>query len=88
MIQVGGSGGVLLLVPMSSSTITATYSQLADDADETARRAGSANLLLFQADGTIEARSTDGLGLLGAVAEQARQLGLRCDASQVLILTG
>lgn len=46
--------------------------QLADDADETARRAGSANLLLFQADGTIEARSTDGLGLLGAVAEQAR----------------
>ena len=33
MIQVGGSGGVLDLVPMSSSTITAQYSQLADDAD-------------------------------------------------------
>jgi hypothetical protein len=34
MIQVGASGGVLDLVPMSSSTITkAMYSQLAADAD-------------------------------------------------------
>lgn len=45
--------------------------ELADDADETARRAGSANVLLFDAEGRIEARSTDGLGLLGAFAEQA-----------------
>ena len=29
MIHVGASGGVLLLVPMSSSTITKTYSQFA-----------------------------------------------------------
>ena len=29
MIQVGGRGGVLLLVPMSSSIITKMYSQLA-----------------------------------------------------------
>lgn len=45
--------------------------ELADEADEVARRAGSANLLLFHPEGQIEARSTDGLGLLGAFAEQA-----------------
>ena len=45
--------------------------ELADEADEVARRAGSANLLLFHPEGVIEARSTDGLGLLGAFAEQA-----------------
>ena len=33
MIQVGSSGGVLDLVPMSSSIITKMYSQLAADAD-------------------------------------------------------
>jgi shikimate dehydrogenase len=45
--------------------------ELADEADEDARRAGSANLVLFHPDGQIEAHSTDGLGLLGAFAEQA-----------------
>jgi shikimate dehydrogenase len=44
---------------------------LADEADEVARRAGSANLLLFHEDGLIEATSTDGAGLIGAFAEQA-----------------
>jgi shikimate dehydrogenase len=43
----------------------------ADEADETARRAGSANLLLFHEDGLIEATSTDGAGLIGAFVEQA-----------------
>ena len=33
MIQVGASGGVLDLVPMSSSIITKMYSQLTADAD-------------------------------------------------------
>jgi shikimate dehydrogenase len=45
--------------------------EVADEADEIARRAGSANLLIFNTDGVIEARSTDGQGLLGAFAEQA-----------------
>lgn len=45
--------------------------QLADQADPVARRCGSANVLLFQADGTVEARSTDGAGLLAALEEQA-----------------
>ena len=36
-----------------------------------ARRAGAANLLLFEPDGSIEADNTDGEGLLAAFAEQA-----------------
>ncbi len=47
---------------------------LSDDADAVARVSGSANVLLFHHDGTIEARSTDGLGLVRAFAEQAPQI--------------
>jgi shikimate dehydrogenase len=36
-----------------------------------ARRAGAANLILFSADGSIAADSTDGEGLLAALAAQA-----------------
>lgn len=36
-----------------------------------ARRAGAANLLLFDKDGAIRADNTDGVGLLAAFAEQA-----------------
>lgn len=50
--------------------------ELSDEADETARRCGSANVLLFHPEGVIEARSTDGVGLLGAFAEQAPDLDL------------
>jgi shikimate dehydrogenase len=49
---------------------------LADDADVTARDSGSANLLLFDDDGAIEARSTDGHGMIAAFAEQAPDLDL------------
>jgi shikimate dehydrogenase len=44
---------------------------LADRASATAQGAGSANLLIFEADGEITADSTDGQGLLGAFQEQA-----------------
>jgi shikimate dehydrogenase len=44
---------------------------LADVADTAATAAGAANLLLFGEDGQIEARNTDGVGLLAAFAEQA-----------------
>jgi shikimate dehydrogenase len=47
---------------------------LADDADALSRAAGAANLLLFGADGRIEARNTDGAGLIGAFAQQAPQV--------------
>ncbi|MDP3853085.1 shikimate dehydrogenase [Phenylobacterium sp.] len=45
--------------------------ELADRASDRASMAGAANVLVFQADGTIFADNTDGLGLLAAFAEQA-----------------
>lgn len=48
---------------------------LADRADGAVRRCGAANLLLFE-DGQAEARSTDGAGLIAALAEQAPGLDL------------
>jgi shikimate dehydrogenase len=44
---------------------------LADVASPPARAAGSANLLVFEADGAMHADSTDGEGLLIAFADQA-----------------
>ena len=48
----------------------------ADRADPLALASGAANLLLFHADGTIEARNTDGEGLIGAFRVQAPELDL------------
>ena len=44
---------------------------VADEASPLARRAGAANLLLFDEDGRIEARNTDGAGLIDALHVQA-----------------
>jgi shikimate dehydrogenase len=44
---------------------------LADEASEMARAAGAANLLLFHPEGRIEARNTDGEGMLGALIARA-----------------
>ncbi len=49
---------------------------LADEAGETARACGAANLLVFE-DGRVRADSTDGLGLMAALAEQAPDLNVR-----------
>lgn len=57
---------------------------LADEADLMARHSGAANLLLFRADGRIEARNTDGLGLLYAFARQAPRLDLRAAPTVVI----
>jgi len=57
---------------------------LADESDRLANRSGAANLLLFHPDGRIQARNTDGLGLLRAFAEQAP--GLDLSAAPVVIL--
>lgn len=43
----------------------------ADRCSDLARMAGAANLLIFEADGTITADNTDGSGLLDAIAVQA-----------------
>lgn len=47
---------------------------LADTTDASADAAESANLLLFHPDGRIEARSTDGHGVLAAIARRAPAL--------------
>lgn len=57
---------------------------LADESSLVARRSGAANLLLFRDDGSIEARNTDGIGLLAAFAEQAPDLELKTGPVVVL----
>lgn len=67
--------------------VTAPYKLVAlaaaDSVSETARRAGSANLLVFE-DGRVRADSTDGLGLMAALAEQAPALVLKGRPAVVL----
>jgi shikimate dehydrogenase len=66
----GMRGGV-----MRGFNVTAPFKQealeVADAASDRARRAGAANLLIFEKDGAIFADNTDGEGLLAAFAEQA-----------------
>jgi shikimate dehydrogenase len=72
----GCRGGVLRGV-----NVTAPFKEraleLADIADGVAQAAGSANLLLFRDDGVVEARNTDGAGLLHALTRQAPALQLK-----------
>ena len=49
---------------------------LADEASAAARTCGSANLLVF-GNGRVRADSTDGVGLMAALTEQAPQLDVR-----------
>jgi shikimate dehydrogenase len=62
----GAIRGLNVTAPFKHTALT-----LADAVSDRASRAGSANLLLFQADGTIRADNTDGLGLLYAFRSQA-----------------
>jgi shikimate dehydrogenase len=58
--------------------------RLTDRADAASKAAGAANLLLFHPDQSIEARNTDGIGLLAAFAEQAPDVDLT--AGPVVVL--
>ncbi len=58
----GAALGLNVTLPFKQQAL-----DLAGWADDSARRAGAANLLLFTGDG-IEARNTDGSGLMGALA--------------------
>jgi shikimate dehydrogenase len=78
----GGVAGLNVTLPFKTRALAA-----ADTADEAAKAAGAANLLLFHADGRIEARNTDGLGLLAAFHDQAPQLSLQ-DAAVVILGAG
>jgi shikimate dehydrogenase len=64
----GVVSGLNVTVPFKEQALA-----LADGASERARRAGAANVLRFDPDGTVFADNTDGQGLLGAFAVQAPQ---------------
>ena len=66
--RAGEFAGVNVTAPYKGRALA-----LADTVSKTARRAGSANLLIFR-DGQVTADSTDGLGLMEALKEQAPQL--------------
>ncbi|HYC68512.1 shikimate dehydrogenase [Brevundimonas sp.] len=67
-----GRAGVLRGLNVTAP-FKATALALADEVSETARLCGSANLLVFD-EGRVRADSTDGEGLMAALAEQAPQL--------------
>jgi shikimate dehydrogenase len=62
----GAVRGLNVTIPFKADALA-----VADRASDMARRAGAANLLVFEGDGTIVADNTDGAGLLAAFAEQA-----------------
>lgn len=62
----GAVRGLNVTIPFKERALA-----VADQASDLARMAGAANLLIFEADGTIHADNTDGPGLLGAIAAQA-----------------
>ncbi len=71
--------GVNVTIPFKEQALG-----VADWAEPLAAASGAANLLLFNADG-IEARNTDGLGMLVALTEQAPKFEI---ANQPVVLLG
>jgi shikimate dehydrogenase len=67
----GALRGLNVTLPFKEQALAA-----ANHTTERALRAGAANLLLFESDGTIRADNTDGVGLIAALAEQAPALDL------------
>jgi shikimate dehydrogenase len=76
----GGSvRGLNVTIPFKERALA-----LADFADQAATSAGAANLLVFHDNGRVEARNTDGLGVIAALAEFAPTLDLQ--AASVVVL--
>ena len=80
-VRTGELAGLNVTAPFKEAALA-----LADVVFDTAFRCGSANLLLRR-EGGLWADSTDGLGLLGALSEQAPVLSLE-DASVVVLGAG
>jgi shikimate dehydrogenase len=76
-LQRVGFRGVNVTIPHKEAAFA-----LAHDCDEAARAAAAANLLIFHADGRIEARNTDSAGLTESIRETMGPL----DGRQVLLL--
>ena len=68
----GAVRGLNVTIPFKEQALA-----VADDASALAKAAGAANLLLFHEDGRIEARNTDGEGILRAIAVQAPEFDLK-----------
>jgi shikimate dehydrogenase len=75
----GAVRGLNVTVPFKEAALA-----LADEASAAAQRAGAANLLVFEPDGTIRADNTDGIGLLAALAEQAPGFDVRRGPAVIL----
>lgn len=75
----GAIKGVNVTIPFKERALAC-----ADTASDLARMAGAANLLIFNADGSVHADNTDGPGLLGAIEAQAP--GFDVTAAPVVIL--
>lgn len=76
-LQRSGFRGVNVTVPHKEAAFA-----LAHDCDEAAKAASAANLLIFHADGRIEARNTDSIGLMESI-----RAGMgRLDGRSVLLL--
>lgn len=75
----GAIRGLNVTIPFKERALA-----LADQASDLANMAGAANLLIFEPDGSVHADNTDGPGLLGAIAEQAR--GFDVSAAPVVVL--
>ncbi len=75
----GAIRGLNVTIPFKEQALAC-----ADRCSDLARLAGAANLLIFEADGTIVADNTDGPGLIGAIAAQVA--GFDLAASPVVIL--
>ena len=74
-----GVRGLNVTLPFKQAALA-----LADTADSAAERAGAANLLLFK-EGRVEARNTDGIGLIASLREEAPSLNLK---GAVVVLLG
>jgi len=74
----GAVRGVNVTLPFKEAAFAC-----ADDVSDRADRAGAANVLVFEPDGTIVADNTDGIGLLGALRTAP---GFHVTAGPVVVL--
>jgi shikimate dehydrogenase len=75
----GAVRGLNVTVPFKEAALA-----LAEEASAAARRAGAANLLVFEPGGRIRADNTDGAGLLAAIAQQAPGFDIRRGPAVIL----
>jgi len=75
----GAIRGLNVTVPFKEAALS-----VAHEIGERAARAGAANLLIFNEDGSITADNVDGLGLLGALAAQVRSFDPQAGPAVIL----